>query len=81
MDITGCSSEIEMSSERIFNGPPSAARSRACQALRLQQIRLGHCAYEFLPGDGGQGMLFTLFDKYVLNSGFRVPWEGRSDVN
>ena len=81
MDITGCSSEIEMSSERIFNGPPSAARNRACQALRLQQIRLGHCAYEFLPGDGGQGMLFTLFDKYVLNSGFRVPWAGRSDVN
>lgn len=50
--------DIETASERIFHGPPSAARNRACQALRLQTIRLGHTAYEMLPGDSGQGIIF-----------------------
>ncbi len=55
--VEGCVSDKELASERIYNGPPSAARNRACQALRLQTIRLGHTAYESLPGDAGQGTL------------------------
>jgi hypothetical protein len=37
-------------SETIWGGSAGAFRNRVCQSLRMGNIRLGHCAYQALPG-------------------------------
>lgn len=55
-DPEGCVLAPHRGAGSVFSGHPSAIRNRICQGLRLQQVKLGHAAYEQQPGEAVYGM-------------------------
>lgn len=65
-DPDGCVLAPHPRAGSVYKGHPSAVRNRICQGLRLQQVKLGHAAYEQQPGEALHGMVIFFIAVYLL---------------
>lgn len=68
-------------SQPVFKGEASAIQNRACQAIKVGNVRHGHTAYALIPGDFNlqnclRGNCFSLTRSLIVSDFiYQLPWK------